>query len=39
MFFELDDIKRRHTLYWDIYNVESWVESPENTMSWNYQRG
>jgi hypothetical protein len=20
MFFELDDIKRRHSLYWDVYN-------------------
>lgn len=36
MFFELEDIKRRHSLYWDIYNTESWVEAPDNTLSWNY---
>lgn len=39
MFFELDDIKRRHSLYYDIYNVGGWVRTPDASASWNYQRG
>lgn len=39
MFFELEDIKRRHSLYWDIYNVEGWVTPPDSTLSWNFTRG
>lgn len=39
MFFELDDIKRRHSNYYDIYNVNGWVRAPDSTLSWNYQRG
>ena len=39
MFFELDDIKRRHSTYYDIYNVNGWVRAPDSTLSWNYQRG
>jgi len=39
MYFELDDIKRRHSPYFDVYNTFSWVTTPESTLSWNYQRG
>jgi len=39
MFFELDDIKRRHSPYFDVYNVFSWITTPESQLSWNYQRG
>jgi solute carrier family 25 oxoglutarate transporter 11 len=39
MFFELDDIKRRHSNYYDIYNVNGWVRTPDSTLSWNLQRG
>ena len=39
MFFELDDIKRRHSNYYDIYNVGGWVTAPDSTFSWNYVRG
>jgi len=39
MYFELDDIKRRHSPYYDVYNAFSWITSPENNMWWNYQRG
>jgi len=39
MYFELDDIKRRHSPYFDVYNVFSWITTPENKWSWNYQRG
>lgn len=39
MFFELEDIKRRHSNYYDIYNVGGWVTAPDSTLSWNYARG
>lgn len=39
MYFELDDIKRRHSPYFDVYNAFSWITTPENNFSWNYQRG
>lgn len=39
MFFELDDIKRRHSAYWDVYNAFSYTPAPDNHYSWNYQRG
>lgn len=39
MFFELDDIQRRHSAYWDVYNAFSYTPTPDNTYSWNYQRG
>jgi solute carrier family 25 oxoglutarate transporter 11 len=39
MFFELDDIKRRHSNYYDIYNVGGWVTAPDSTFRWNYARG
>lgn len=39
MFFELDDIKRRHSNYYDIYNVGGWVTAPDSTLRWNYLRG
>jgi hypothetical protein len=34
MFFELEDIKRRHSPYWDCHNVHSWVRTPDATTSW-----
>lgn len=36
MFFELEDIKRRHSHYWDLYNVGGWVRPADNSASWNY---
>jgi len=39
MYFELDDIKRRHSPYFDVYNAFSWISTPENNYAWNYQRG
>lgn len=39
MYFELDDIKRRHSAYYDVWNAFSWITTPESTMWWNYQRG
>lgn len=39
MFYELEDIQRRHNLYWDIYNVQGWVQAADFSHTWNYQRG
>lgn len=39
MFFEIDDIKRRHSPYVDPYNVHGWVDVPEYTWQWNWFRG
>jgi len=36
MYFELDDIKRRHSVYYDVLNVGGWVKAPDATASWNY---
>ena len=34
-YFELDDIKRRHSHYWDCYNVGGWVNTYDNLALWN----
>lgn len=39
MFFELEDIERRHSVYWDVYNANSWVTPPDSSLKWNYKRG
>ena len=39
MYFELDDIKRRHSVYWDLYNGYGWADVPTDTVGWNYKRG
>lgn len=39
MYFELDDIQRRHSLYFDSHNIGGWVKAPDSTFSWNYERG
>ena len=39
MYFELDDIRRRHNLYWDTGNTGGWVRAPDVSISWNYERG
>lgn len=39
MFFEIDDIKRRHSVYFTTYNTHGTIDTYENNMSWNYQRG
>ena len=39
MFFELDDIKRRHMPAWSTNNVTQWTPALDSTYSWNYQRG
>ena len=38
MYFEIDDIKRRHSLYYDHYNVHGWIDPPEAFLSWDYGR-
>ena len=38
MFFELDDIKRRHSPYSDVYNVHGWIDTPDSAVSWTLQR-
>lgn len=39
MFFELEDVKRRHMPMWNTNNVTMWVAAPDSTPSWNLQRG
>lgn len=39
MFFELDDIKRRHSYTFDVHNAFSWIDTPDNKFIWNWQRG
>lgn len=39
MYFEIDDVKRRHTPYWDIHNVHGWVNPPEDRIAWHWLRG
>ena len=39
MFFELEDIKRRHSPYFNVTNVGGWTPAVDSTPSWNYQRG
>jgi hypothetical protein len=39
MYFEIDDIKRRHSPYTDPYNVHGWIDLPEYTWKWNWFRG
>ncbi len=39
MFFELDDTKRRHSMYYDVYNINGWVDPPEGNFRWNFFRG
>jgi hypothetical protein len=39
MFFELDDIKRRHMPQWFVHNVTAWTPSLDSSYTWNYQRG
>lgn len=39
MFFELEDIKRRHMPTWSNNNTTVWVPALDSTPSWNYQRG
>lgn len=33
MFFELEDIRRRHTLYFDVNNAGVWSTAPEKYIS------
>ncbi|EGR29516.1 oxoglutarate malate translocator protein, putative [Ichthyophthirius multifiliis] len=39
MFFELEDLQRRHSQYWDIYNVQGWVRRKDSTFLNNAYRG
>lgn len=39
MYFEVDDIKRRHTPYWDITNIHGWVDPPDDHWTWHWFRG
>ena len=29
MYFEIDDIKRKHSMYYDVYNIHGWVDTPD----------
>jgi len=39
MFFELDDVQRRHNPSWWTNNVTTWTTAVDSTPSWNFQRG
>mmetsp|Transcript_8349 Transcript_8349/g.7414 ORF Transcript_8349/g.7414 Transcript_8349/m.7414 type:complete len:103 (+) Transcript_8349:48-356(+) len=39
MYFELDDINRRHTFYYSTYGAFSYSPTPDNYLGWNWQRG
>jgi hypothetical protein len=39
MFFELDDIKRRHMPNWSINNTTAWSPAMDSNLTWNFQRG
>ena len=39
MYFEIDDVKRRHSPYFDVYNIHGWVDTPFETFGWNWARG
>ncbi len=39
MFFELEDVKRRHMPAWSNNNVTMWTPALDSTPTWNYQRG
>jgi hypothetical protein len=38
MFFEIDDIKRRHSPYSDVYNVHGWIDTPDDIKWWTFFR-
>jgi solute carrier family 25 oxoglutarate transporter 11 len=39
MFFEIDDVKRRHSVYFDSSNVWGWIDTPDSNFGYNYLRG
>ena len=39
MYFEVEDIQRRHAPYYDVYNIHGWVDTPEDSFSWAWARG
>ena len=39
MYFEIDDVKRRHSAYFDVYNVHGWIDTPFETFGWDWARG
>lgn len=39
MFFELDDVRRRHNPDWHSDNVTSWHKAVDSKGTWNFQRG
>ena len=38
MYFEIDDVKRRHSPYFDVYNVHGWINTPDEALSWTWAR-
>lgn len=36
MYFEIDDVKRRHSPYYDVYNFMGWVDTPDSSYVWNW---
>lgn len=39
MYFEVEDIKRRHQSYTDVYNTNGWIDAPESSVRWKLIRG
>lgn len=39
MFSEIDDVRHRHSTYWDVYNTYGWVDPPDQQWGWNLLRG
>jgi solute carrier family 25 (mitochondrial oxoglutarate transporter), member 11 len=38
-FFELEDIRRRHTVYFNEYNTNGFIDLTFESWRWNYKRG
>lgn len=38
MFFEIENVKRRHATYYDNYNIHGWVDTPDSSVTYNYLR-
>ena len=39
MYFEIEDIKHRYLPYHTTYNVHNWIDTPDQSFSWDWFRG
>lgn len=39
MFSEVEDVRRRHSVYYDVYNTHGWIDPPDMQWRWNIVRG